>query len=602
MRFRITTTQFVISLMTFASLPFERVASQSQVGQESVKKNIPMDSSRAPSALNLAAYNYLKSNYDSTTIYADSAYKLAKRVGQPTEMIKSLITKGVSSYYSGSHDQAMAFYLQALSLADSINDPISQASALNEMGVLNRKQGNVEKAEETFSRALALGKEAGDSSLIANSMNHLGVTYDLQEDYENAMSNFKASAEIKKRLNDTYGLTFNLDNMGQTSAKMGKYAEGEAFFLEAARLRKDLGDETGYAITINNIGELYLMKGEQRTALRYFEQALTAAEKLDFKDFRRHLHKITSDTYKSLGNYQLAYDHLARFATLNDSIFNEQKSRQILDMQTKYETEKKEQEIEIRDLKLAEQELLLNQKNLQLYSSVGGVGVLLILLYLAYNRLQLQKRVQLLEVHQKMQSERERISADLHDHVGAQLTSILSGLQITDQIDAFKNDENVVGIINSLKEDAQETLTSLRATIWSLHLSEIKAADFVDHIERHLASVLKYQNHLASEVHSYIDPDYTLGPREALNLTRTIQEAVQNVVKHANASKISISVTQKDKLTISIMDDGIGFNTGSVEKGEHYGLQNMKRRVEEIGGTMDILSNANAGTTLLISV
>ncbi len=602
MGFKINITSLAFSSLALALFPLVALPGKSPLGEATLASGVAADSLQTPEALNKLAFDYLKSNYDSTTMYADSAYQLAKKMGQPKEMAKSLVTKGVASYYSGSHEQAMHFYLQALSLADSIGDPISQAAALNEMGVLNRKQGNIKQAAEAFNRALALGKQAGDSLLIANSLNHLGVTFDIQEDYANAMSNFQASAEIKRSLNDTYGLTFNLDNMGQTSAKMGRYAEGEAFFLEAARLRKELGDETGCAITINNIGELYLMKGDRQTALSYFDQALAAAEKLDFKDFKRHLYKILADTHQGLGNYRQAYEHLTRYTVLNDSIFNEQKSRQILDMQTRYETEKKEQEIQIRDLKLAEQELLLNQKNLQLYSSVGGVGVLLILLYLAYNRLQLQKQVQQLEVTQKMQSERERISADLHDHVGAQLTSILSGLQITDQIEAFKKDENITRIINSLKEDAHETLTSLRATIWSLHLSEIKATEFADHIERHLATVLKYQPHITSEVHTLFEEDFILGAREALHLTRTVQEAIHNILKHAQATKINVVVAQKEKLTISVSDNGVGFNVAQLGQSEHYGIQNIKRRVEEIGGSVEIRSETGKGTTVQISL
>lgn len=556
----------------------------------------------SPELLNRRAYDLLKTNYDSAGVYADSAGNLAKQLGQTPELIKSLITKGISYYFGGSHDLAMSTYLEALSLADSTGDLKSQASALNEMGVLNRKQGDLQKAEENFSSALALGREAGDSLLIANSMNHLGVTYDVMEQYEKAMEFFRESTSIKQQLKDTFGLTYNLDHMGQTAAKMGQYAQGEAYFLEAAQLRKQLADETGYAITINNIGELYLMKNDREKALEYFTRALEAAEKLNYKDFRRHLYRIIGDTHRGLGNYQLALDYLTKYQALNDSIFNEQRSKQILELQTRYETEKKEQEIQIRDLKLAEQQLLLDQKNLQLYSSIGGVGILLILLYMAYTRLQLQKRVQQLELTQKMQRERERISADLHDHVGAQLTSILAGLQITDQIESFQKDEKVRNIIGSLKEDAHETLTSLRASIWSLNLKEITLHDLAEHVERHLSNVLKYHPDIFYDVKTDIREELVLGAREALHLTRAIQEAIHNVLKHSGADRITVTIEKTEKLRIEINDNGRGFDTATRAEKEHYGLDNMRRRVEEAGGTMSIISSPAGGCSVIISI
>lgn len=577
-------------------------AKQQPSRQDSLLERAASSPSEAPSIFNALAVDYLRTDFALSRAFADSAFAAASRTSNVKEAINSLVNKGTSFYYAGEHDFAMELYVQALEFADSINDPSLQARALNEMGGLQRKQGDLDLAKQTLTKALELSRLANDSGSIANSMNNLGVVYDMLEQYSEAMALYEESAEIKKQIGDTYGLTFNLDNMGQVASKIGEFDKGEAYLKEAARLREELGDQTGYAITINNIGELYMMKGDEKTALEYFEKALSIAEKLDYKDFRRHLYMVISDTYKNQGNYPAALNYLSKFSVLKDSIYNEQRSKQILELQTKYETEKKEQEIQIRDLKLAEQELYIQQKNLQLYSSVGGLGVLLILLYLAYNRLQLQKRVQELELVQKMQGERERISSDLHDHVGAQLTSILSGLQITDQIEGFKKDAEVRQIISSLKDDARETLTSLRDSIWSLNQSEISVTEFAEHIERYLHTALKYLPTCSFQIENKTTGDFTLASIEALNLTRTLQESVQNIVKHAKASQIKIVIDKQEKLTMEVTDNGVGFDQSPSSSSEHYGISNMKRRMAEIGGTLTVISSSGNGTRVILTL
>jgi len=577
-------------------------AGQVDSRQDSLLKRAASFPSEAASIFNGLATDYLRTDFALSRAFADSAFGAASRSANAKEIINSMVNKGTSFYYAGEHNVAMTLYVQALEFADSINDPSLQARALNEMGGLQRKQGDLDLAKETLTKALELSRLANDNGSIANSMNNLGVVYDMLEQYTEAMALYEESAEIKRKMGDTYGLTFNLDNMGQVATKMGEFEKGEAYLKEAARLREELGDQTSYAITINNIGELYMMKGDQKTALSYFQQALSTAEKLNYKDFKRHLYMVISDTYKNQGNYSAALDYFSKFSVLKDSIYNEQRSKQILELQTKYETEKKEQEIQIRDLKLAEQELYIQQKNLQLYSSIGGLGVLLILLYLAYNRLQLQKRVQELELVQKMQGERERISSDLHDHVGAQLTSILSGLQITDQIEGFKKDPEVLQIISSLKDDARETLTSLRDSIWSLNQSEISVTEFAEHLERYVHTALKYLPACSFQIENKTIGQFTLASIEALNLTRTLQESVQNIVKHAQATHIRIVIGKQEKLTIEVIDNGVGFDQSLSASSEHYGINNMKRRMSEIGGTLSVVSSPGNGTRVILTL
>lgn len=230
-----------------------------------------------------------------------------------------------------------------------------------------------------------------------------------------------------------------------------------------------------------------------------------------------------------------------------------------------------------------------------------GLGILVqTVRYFATRKL--ISRVEELEMQQRVQKERERISSDLHDHVGAQLTSIISGLKITENIPVFQQDEQVKRLIDSLKEDAEITITQLRDTIWTLHQNEITLGEFCEHVEKYVQHTLKYVKKPKFILEVKADESRKMDPNISLNLMRVIQEALQNTLKHAQASSFIIQLLEPDdNLTIIIKDDGTGFDTTKDLNGEHFGLENMKRRMCESGGKFVVASTPGNGISIHIT-
>lgn len=219
-----------------------------------------------------------------------------------------------------------------------------------------------------------------------------------------------------------------------------------------------------------------------------------------------------------------------------------------------------------------------------------------------YSTKRLKRRVEELELQQKIQKERERISSDLHDHVGAQLTSIIAGLQITEQIEDFQFNPKVRDIIDSLKEDASQTMTNLRDSIWSLHSEEVTVGSFCEHLEAYMRSRLKYYPQVSFHAELQADTNKALSPISALNLLRVMQEAFQNILKHAKATHITLNArSTSQRLELILADDGVGFDKG-MRGGEHYGLDNMKRRMEEADGELKIVTASAQGTAITARV
>lgn len=211
------------------------------------------------------------------------------------------------------------------------------------------------------------------------------------------------------------------------------------------------------------------------------------------------------------------------------------------------------------------------------------------------------QRVKELELEQQLQQERERISSDLHDHVGAQLTSIIAGLSMTEQISHLSEKDQLKVLIDSIKADAQHTMTNLRDSIWSLNEQWLTLTELFDHIENYLEGYLRYHHDISFSMKDGIEQDQKLAPKQALNVIRVVEEAVQNIVKHARASQITVALsTGSGSVTLSIKDDGTGFDPEGIT-GEHYGLDNMKRRMRELRGTFDVRSTPGAGSTIKLT-
>lgn len=208
----------------------------------------------------------------------------------------------------------------------------------------------------------------------------------------------------------------------------------------------------------------------------------------------------------------------------------------------------------------------------------------------------LRRRVQALEVEQQLQQERERISRDLHDHVGAQLTYIISSLDLHARRAQSREPEREA--LKALGGQARSTMQQLRQTIWALRHEAISVGAFVDQVRRYVQQQVKHLPEPKAQFQQVGDQTYELTPTQALNLFRIVQEAVTNVLKHADAQTLAIHVVHNEQVIhLYIQDDGSGFAPDKPQT-DGCGLANMTYRAKAIGAAIDIVSTPGEGTTI----
>ncbi|GAB5409927.1 MAG: hypothetical protein BalsKO_22920 [Balneolaceae bacterium] len=207
-----------------------------------------------------------------------------------------------------------------------------------------------------------------------------------------------------------------------------------------------------------------------------------------------------------------------------------------------------------------------------------------------------------LQTQQKIQDERERISRELHDNVGSQITNLITGIEISN-LHVKKNQQGkALSLLENLDSDARSAMTDLRETIWLLDKEEVHFGIFIDHLKGFVKRQERYLKGMNVEFSSSLKQDTVLDPTQSMNLTRIIQEALNNARKYAQASTFKINFKHhSNNIEVTLADDGIGMDMEkNLEKGN--GIKNMQKRAEEMNGTIVFNSTLGKGTTIILHV
>jgi signal transduction histidine kinase/ligand-binding sensor domain-containing protein len=219
-----------------------------------------------------------------------------------------------------------------------------------------------------------------------------------------------------------------------------------------------------------------------------------------------------------------------------------------------------------------------------------------------YAQRKLRKRLQLIQTQRKIQDERDRISRDLHDNVGSQITYMISSLDNLSYQLEKKGESNESGSVDELSDFARDTMQQLRETIWVLNKDAVSLEELHQKITEFVSKMMAVLPNMASQINVEGNGAQMLHPSLAIHLFRIVQEAVNNTIKHAAAEEIAIALSlTKTQLDVLISDNGNGFDT-QQEKAGHFGLSNMKQRIKEMGGTFEITSDTEKGTAIKIAV
>ncbi len=548
-----------------------------------------MDERQKAEFINENFYTFYSNNFDQAIALGQQALAIAKRQNLPKTEALTLKNLGVVHYLKSDYEKALDHYQRSLDLYEAQKDLVGEGNVLREMANYFKKTGQHEKALADLEKAIRLCTEARDTSCITASYDIRGVVYLELGKLDEAEASFTQELGLLQRTGDQNALSYTLDNLAAVATERGFFEKAVGMLQRSLDIRQRLGDANGVAITINNLGETQLYAGQPSKALPYFQEALRKSEAIGFNDLRRHAMQMLSDSYSAMGSDSLAKEWLQKSYALKDSMFSEERSRQLAEMATKYETEKKEKELARQEVKLQRRNWLLVLAGLLLLAALAVFGLILRQQKQRQREAELKAELATSEAANRLQEERLRISRDLHDNLGAELTIIGSTLSRK----AFQTEnEQEKGELEAIGGNARQAMGMLRETIWAIRHEQFS----VKQLGEKIGDFAVRATPLPVEIEV---PETTLmlSPSQTLNLYRIAQEAITNAVKYADATGVRVVFeVAENALKMMVSDDGKGFDTKSNSTGN--GLANMRARAAEMGGLLEVASGR--GSTKII--
>ncbi|MDM8517740.1 adenylate/guanylate cyclase domain-containing protein [Desulfobacterales bacterium HSG16] len=343
-------------------------------------------------ALNQLVKAYWGSAPLKSVSYGKMALQQAELSGDAKDVAEALNNIGVAFKNMGDYEQAMDYYLNALKIRETLSDRKEIANSLHNVGVLYDYLLNYEKALEYYHQALTIREEIGDKKGIASSYNNIGIIHHFSEEYQKALDYYHRALNLRKQIEDKKGVGSSMNNSGAAYRALGNHKEALSYFLKAINIFKELNDTYEVANISNNIGELYLELEQYPKAEEYLKLGLSLGKKIGAKELIRESYEFFSRLHVADKDYQKALEYFKLSADVKDMIFTEENSRKIADMETKYEMEKKEKEIELLKKDNDIQQLEVGKQKLLRNSFLVGLTLVMVLALVLYNRFRLKKK------------------------------------------------------------------------------------------------------------------------------------------------------------------------------------------------------------------
>ncbi|UCH65824.1 MAG: tetratricopeptide repeat protein [Ignavibacterium sp.] len=346
--------------------------------------------------MNIANYYTEQGAYDNAIKYFEYSLDVYKKIGDVSGEQSILNNIGNVHRYLGNYDEALEYFFISLTMSEETDDKQGIAYTLNNIGIIYAIQGNYDKVLEYFNRTLELSEEIGDKQGAASSLNNIGLVYEELGDYDKALESHEESLRIKEKIGNKNGISSSLKNIGNIYFQMGKLEDALGSQLQALEIEKEIGNKNGMTHSAIAIGDIYVEKKELNIALEYYGKAISLAEEIQAKDLIKDSYERLSELYEMKNDAGRALDYYKLYAAMKDSLFNETSSERMAEIQTKYETEKKEAEIELLKNEKTIQNLELDHlKNLGIYLTIILILAVLIAI-IAYNRYRLKKKANIL--------------------------------------------------------------------------------------------------------------------------------------------------------------------------------------------------------------
>ena len=564
---------------------------------------------------------------------------------------KILNSTGVTYFNKGSYETALEYYIKALAVSEKFEDKLYYASVLNNIGVVHMSILQYDDALQYFLKYLKSMRAMGHKQFVAVALLNVGEAFMNKQQYKRAVNYLDSALVAYERVAEKRGLSLTHSNLGDCYAMMNDFEAAEIHYADAIAIAEVIRSEEALLKGLLGAAGLYIKNGDNTKAGQYLDRARPMARRTGSMLLLEKAYLFSAKLDSAQTNYAGAYHWYKAYSNLNDSLFSERKSQQVLQMRERYESEKKDKEILLLNEANKREELKAssNQRLFVISIIFSAIIITAILFWLyvksshsqvlreqnekindAYKELKnLMDRV---EMQNKVLAEKNDALEELHREKDGIIGIVahdlraplnrISGLLrlLTYGRDLTAADKEIVAVIEKVCHDGNGLIRDLLdinqyETTQSLDLTTVELATHIEALLSHYTASLEKKNLKLSYQHE----GRTTASTSVSYLNRILDNVITNAIKFSPANKeISVKLSgHQEYVHVVIEDQGQGFHPDDLphlfrkfkklsarptggEASTGLGLSIVKTLVEKIGGDVKIESEWGRGARVTI--
>lgn len=545
---------------------------------------------------------------DSAMLCYDKSYEMSRKIGNIYLEASSLGNIGYLYWNKGDYKNALDYSFQALAILDTGTNYTSIAAIIEHIAMIYYDVKDYKNSIKFHGEAIKFYEKANDEGDIAGVYSNLSLNY-LESNKDSVIFYLKKAETIFIKYHEHWGLGHVYNNIGGLYVEMKKPDEALIYLTKARNQNKLVSDDRALCATYMSTGMAWLFKDQTKTAKKFVDTSIALCIKFDQKEDLAKAYHGYALIYSRLGVLDSVTKYLEKETTLRDTIFSSEKAKAMVDMQTKYQTEKKELEHKT-EIALKEEEVF--KRNIIIASVIIFVIIGGWIAYLFYRKKQAdqeaklaaeistQKEIRTKAIIEAEEKERRRIAQDLHDGIGQILSAAKLNLSSLESTMTNETESQRFALKNTL-DLIDDSVREVRTVSHSMMPNTLIKLGLASAIKEFITKIGSLPN-LKVDL-EIVGLDHRLEENAETALYRAIQEIVNNIIKHAKANKIGIQIIRhENELSIVIEDNGVGFDVQKINEFGGIGLKNILSRIEFINGTVHFDSIPGRGTTVIMEV
>lgn len=626
------------------------VHAQSDQLKDSLLKKLPHSAVDTNKVLLLLAIakEYQVSSLETARKYVDEAMQLSKQLNYPAGVMKSYRFHSYIYAYQSKFDSLEFASRKVIDIAKQQKDSFNLGAAYFNIGTAKRFLHELDSAIQYMREGVRLLEGKGYISIESALYDGLQSLYMTLTQYDKAIMYGEKSVQIARQNNSMEDLSTSLNNLGLSYVETGRLPEAKRVYKEGLEVARKIGYAQVEAMLLNNLSDIHLREGKFAEAYVNSNAVLEIQKNAQDSTTLMNTYQVLANYFLSEKNYEKASQYardvieisdkielpdgkssglglLARIAfaqhkfaegiqyqfqqhKVDEQIFNESVKQKEASWRVRFETEKKDAQLQLQSATLDKRKTW----NIILGGTVGFIMLLSLLSYRNYRTRQnlQQQRITELETEKQLaateavlkgeEQERSRMAKDLHDGLGGMLSGIkysLSNMKqnlimTPDNAQAFERSIDMLD--TSIKEMRRVAHNMMPEALLKFGLDEA-LKDFCNDV--HNSGVIKVNYQSIGLEGAVIENT------RAITIYRIVQELLNNSIKHAAASQAIVQLSKSaDNISITVEDDGKGFDTAVLKSAKGMGWSNIQNRVEFLKGKMDVKSSAEKGTSVFIEI